>query len=160
MRKSLTALLCILSLAACAPVWQKPEFRLADVRLAGGNLLQQKLRLQLQVKNPNAVEIGLEGLVFELFVAERVFASGQSALPVTIPKEGEGLVELETNARLFELLNRLPELTAADGQLHYRLKGSAQIKGYGQVSFDRPGLLDPSSVLGRGAPRREGDRRL
>ncbi|MDP5240116.1 LEA type 2 family protein [Uliginosibacterium sp. 31-16] len=142
-----------LLLAACATAWQKPQVSLAEVRLAGGNLLQQKLKLQLRVKNPNGVDIGVESLTFDLLVGESRFASGQSAAPVLIPKRGEALVEVDAKAQVLGLLSRLPELTGADGKLHYRLKGEARISGYGNAPFDQPGELELGKLQGLGGAR-------
>ncbi|NSL55564.1 LEA type 2 family protein [Uliginosibacterium aquaticum] len=154
-------LLCLLALAACAPVWQRPQVALMDVRISGGNLFQQKLRLQLRVTNPNALDIGVESLVFEVLVGDSQFASGRSSAPVTIPKRGEGRVDVDADAQVLGLLRRLPELTGGDGKLHYRLKGEAQIKGYGRTPFDQPGELDVSKLLGgaaKPAPAGNGER--
>lgn len=140
----------IFFLAACIS-WHKPEVSLAEVRLAGGNILQQRIKLQLRVKNPNAMDITVESVVFDLFVGENSFASGQAPTSVTIPARGEALVELDAKAHLLGLLNRLQELTAADGKLHYRIKGEAQISRYGRAPFDQPGELDVSKLQGLGA---------
>lgn len=137
-------------LAACV-TWHKPEVSLADVRLAGGNILQQRIKLQLRVKNPNAMAITVESVTFDLQVGESTFASGQAPAAVSIPARGEALVELDARAHLLGLLNRLQELTAADGKLHYRIKGEAQISGYGRAPFDQPGALDVSKLQGLGA---------
>lgn len=151
--KRVLVLVAALLLTACATAWQKPQVSLAGVQLAGGNLLQQKLRLQLRVKNPNGVDIGVESLSFDLLVGEGRFASGQSVAPVLIPKHGEALVEVDAKAQVLGLLSRLPELTVADGKLHYRLKGEAQISGYGKAPFDQPGELELRKLQGLGGAR-------
>lgn len=158
--RSLCGVLLGLWLTACAPVWQKPDLNLLDVRLVGGNLLQQKLRLQLQVRNPNDREIGIEALEFGWLVGGQEFASGRSAMPVTIPARGEGVLELEADARLLGLLRRLPDLSTSDGRVPYRLKGEASIRGYGKLPFDQPGSLDPGRLgvpdLRRQMPDKQG----
>lgn len=135
-------------LGACAPVWQKPQVRLVQVRMAGGSLFQQKLKLQLLVQNPNGMDIGLESLNFDLLIGEERFARGQSNNPVTIPKQGEAHVEVEAQAQLLSLLSRVSELATADGKLQYRLKGEARISHYGRAPFDQPGELDLNSLSG------------
>ncbi|MBS1209861.1 MAG: hypothetical protein H6R19_2259 [Proteobacteria bacterium] len=143
------------SVTACVTAWHKPEVSLADVRLAGGNLLQPKIKLQLRVKNPNATEIGLERVEFDLLVGDNVFASGQSTTPVTIPKQGEAMVELDARTQLLALLSRLPGLIDSEGLLHYRLKGEAQIRRYGKAPFDHAGVLDANTLKGLGFLRQQ-----
>lgn len=141
-------LVCIvlLSVAACATSWRKPEVELVDVRLAGGNLLQQNLKLQLRVSNPNGMELGLDALQFDLLVAGSKLASGHTGAPVVIPAHGEGVVEIEARAHVLSLLSRLPQLMEEDGLLHYRIQGEANIHRYGKLHFDRPGTLDPERL--------------
>jgi LEA14-like dessication related protein len=146
-----------LVLAACVTTWHKPEVSLAEVRLAGGNILQQRIKLQLRVKNPNDMDISVESVTFDVLVGDSKFASGQSAAAVIIPKRSEALVELDARVQVLGLLSRLQELTAADGKLHYRVKGEAQISGYGRAPFDQPGELDVSKLQGFGALRLPAD---
>ena len=134
-------LVCLL-LAGCASSWQKPDISLADVQLAGGTLFEQRLKLKLRVYNPNDREIPIESLHFQFLAGDKRFASGQSSHPVLIPAQGEALVEMDAAMQLASLVRNLPELTGGDGKLHYRLRGNAEVKGYGQVPFDHPGELD------------------
>jgi len=136
----------LVMLAACVTTWQKPEVSLVDVRLAGGNLLQQDVKLQLRVKNPNGMDIGVDAVVFELLVGESRLASGQMATPVMIPAHGEGVVGVDAKAHVLSLLTRLPQLLDADGLLHYRIRGEARIHRYGTVPFDHVGALDPEKL--------------
>lgn len=155
--RSFLLVLCACVLNACAPAWQKPEIRLAEIRLAGGSILQQKLRLQLRVNNPNGMDIGVEHLAFDLMVGENRVGSGQSLAPATIPKRGEAVLEVEAKANVLGLLARLPELTAVDGKLHYRLKGEARITHYGSAPFDQAGSLELGKLKGLGVPQRKAD---
>ena len=132
---------CLL-LAGCASSWQKPDISLVDVQLAGGALFEQRLKLKLRVYNPNDREIPIEALHFQFLAGDKRFASGQSSHPVLIPGQGEALVEMDASMQLAGLVRYLPELTRGDGKLHYRLRGNAEVKGYGQVPFDHPGEFD------------------
>jgi len=57
--------------AACSAVWQKPEVRLVDVRVLGGNIVQENLQISLQAMNQNSLDIKMESLNFELVVGEK-----------------------------------------------------------------------------------------
>lgn len=146
-RTSIGLLGCVLVLAllffsGCATRWQKPEVSLVDVEPAGGTLFEQRLKLRLRVRNPNDRDIPVERLHFQLVVAEKRFASGQSASPVLIPRQGEAVVDVEASLQLASLLRSLPAIKGEDGRLHYRLRGEVIVEGYGAVPFDHPGVLD------------------
>ena len=133
-------------LAACVPIWQKPDVSLLDVRLAGGNLLQQDLKLQLRVKNPNGMPIAVDAVTFELLVADSPLVSGRMASSTMISAHGEGVVEVDARAHVMSLLSRLPQLLDADGQLHYRIRGEADVHYLGAVPFDHTGTIDPAKL--------------
>ncbi|KAF7597719.1 MAG: hypothetical protein CGU28_17010 [Candidatus Dactylopiibacterium carminicum] len=128
--------------AGCALRWQKPEVRLVEVALAGGNLMEQQLALQLAVHNPNNRKIELDALQFDWLAGETVFASGQSLQAVQVPAQGEARIPLTAKLRLLPLLQRLPQLLDADGRLPYRLRGQADVAGYGTQPFNVSGKLD------------------
>lgn len=134
------------SVGACATTWHKPEISLVDARLTGGNLQQQNISLQLRVKNPNDIDIGVEALSFDLIVGDERFANGVSMAPVTIPRQSEGVVSVQTKIHGLALLARLPKLVAPDGLLHYRLRGEALVRDYGRAPFDHPGTIDPAKL--------------
>jgi LEA14-like dessication related protein len=149
--RGLLVCLILVMLPGCATTWHKPSVSLVDVRMVGGNLLEQKLEMQLRVNNPNSRDIGIDDLTFELVVDDSVFVRGQSSAPVMIPKQGEGVIEVRAKAQMLGLISRLPRLLGEDGLLHYRLRGGVMIRGYGHVPYDHAGVLDPGKLQGLGA---------
>lgn len=129
-------------LSGCATRWQKPEFSLVDVQLAGGTVFEQKLKLKLRVINPNDRDIPVENVRFSFVVAGKRFANGFSSAPVVIPRQGEAVVELEASMQILSLLSTLSTAKGDDGKLHYRLQGDVQVQEHGVVPFDHPGVLD------------------
>lgn len=122
-------------------------------QVVGGSLLEQRFRLTLRVHNPNERDLVLESLRFEMLAGESRLASGGSAEQVTIPKTGDAMLEVEGNSRLIELLGEAPDMFDASGKLHYRLRGEAQVKGYGTLPFDSSSELDVGRLLKRGSGR-------
>ena len=141
--------LLLLGLAACMPRWQKPELRLLEVSLAGGSLLSQNLLLELEVRNPNARAIGVEGLDFEWLLGDEVFARGVSLRPVVVPANGQTTLSLQASLQVLPLLQRLPALIDAQGMLPYRVRGKAQIQRWGDTLFDQRGVLDLQQLRGQ-----------
>jgi LEA14-like dessication related protein len=136
----------MLALAACAGALKKPEISLADFQVVGGNLFEQRFHLTLRVRNPNARELALEKLNFDMLLGEHRFASGMATAPVTVPPSGEALVEVDGTANLVGLLGQASSQIDAAGKLHFRLRGQAEIGGYGMVPFDHPAELDASRL--------------
>ena len=135
-----------LLLSACAPVWKKPEVMLGKIELGGGTILDQRPKLKLKVRNPNDRDIPVEKLRFELLVASMSYASGQSDVPVSIPRRGEATLDLDASLQLARLLGNLASLKGEDDRLNYRLKGEVVVQGFGAVPFDHPGSLDIASL--------------
>lgn len=148
----------LIALCGCASPWHKPEVSVANFQFVGGNLFEQRFRLTLRVQNPNDREIVVRKLNFEMFAKEGggaelaplPFATGGSDLRTVVQKNGETLVEVDGKSRLLELLATVPEMADAAGKLRFRLRGAADIDGYGNVPFDRPVEVDAARFLQRG----------
>ncbi|WP_374246872.1 LEA type 2 family protein [Zoogloea sp.] len=133
----------------------KPEVSVADIRVEGGNLLEQRFLLTLRVTNPNRFEIPVEGLSFTLEVAGEPFARGVGNKPVTIPALGEALVEVKATAGLAGLaMRQFKNLGKGVDKLEYRLKGQLVTGNFGGYDFDQKGELDPARLLRDGRPAR------
>ena len=141
-------------LAACAgtplrPL--KPEVSVADVRLEGGNLVEQRFLLTLRVINPNRFDIPVQGLSFTLELAGQPFARGVGSKPVTVPALGEALVEVNATTGLAGLLRQFRNLGKGGETIPYRLKGRLVTGSYGDLDFDRSGEVDALKFLKDGA---------
>lgn len=144
----LAALLLCAVLSSCSSLaWKKPRVELVKVELAGGNLFEQKLQLKLRVHNQNPYAIGLEGLVFSVFVGEEKVAGGTLPAPVEIAANAQQELDLSGRANLLALLRRLPDGAISNGELHYRILGEAQVRNYGMAPFEHEGRLNLSRLL-------------
>lgn len=132
--------------AACAVVWQKPEVRLVDVSVLGGNFVQENLQFSLRVMNRNSFDMTLESLDFELVVGEKALAQGRLAESGTVSANEDKVFKVVARVQLLKMLRYLPQWIQSDGMLHYRLRGHGRIRGYGEITFDHPGTLDPARL--------------
>lgn len=147
MRKSLL-LACTALLTACAPALQKPEISLADIALVGIGLSEQQFIMKLQIANPNALDLPVEKLQFDIEVEGRPFAHGATAAPTTVPAHGEAMLEIMASSRLSTLSKPLRDAWKnGRTRLAYRLTGDAELgHGIGRVPFVKNGEM-PLSVL-------------
>lgn len=145
----------VLSLAACSglPIGlEAPKVSLADIRLAGGGLLEQHFRLTLRVHNPNDRDIPLDGLSFILELNDMEFAQGASNRPVTLQRLGDTLVDVEGVSNLASVMQQLQELKSGpDGReaVSYRIRGKLVSGVMGSIPFDRHGEISLADIGGR-----------
>src|SRR5574337_1235640 len=132
-----------LALAACSglPIGlESPKVSVADIRLAGGGLLEQRFRLTLRVHNPNDRDIPVDGLSFVLELNGIEFAQGATNRPVTLERLSDTLVEVEGTSNLAAVVQQFQQLTTPqDGReaVTYRLHGKLASGLMGSIPFDR-----------------------
>lgn len=145
-----------LFLAACATHFEKPAVTLVGVDLESLGLFEQRFILKLRVKNPNDVDIPVEGLVFEVELNGRPFANGVSNVGVTIPRLGEAVLEVKASSNLAAFLRQWRDLEK-EGKpgMDYRVRGNLRVSGYGALPFDHRGEAPIPKLLpgGEGKPK-------
>jgi len=121
----------LLLLSACAGTPVKPiapEVTLAGVRPVNLSLTEQTLMFTLRVKNPNSFKLPIETLDFRARFSEQNVATGKSASVVTVPANGEGLLEVEVTTRLTDVFSRLGDLLKGGGlKMVYELDGNVKV---------------------------------
>ncbi len=134
------AALLALQLTACAVPITRPEIGLASIELIGLGLVEQRFRLKLKVVNPNAVDLPLNALSFDLEFNGAPFAQGRMQHAVLIPRQGEALVDIVAVSRLARVLALVREMqTQGRDRVAYRLVGRAELEGVGTLPFAREG---------------------
>lgn len=142
-----------LLLSACAAVEQPepPKVRLANVQFLDSTLFEQRMLVDLQVRNPNNFDLPLEGLTFELEVNGNSLAEGYSNEVVTIPRLGEATVPVRASTSLLDMIGQVMAL-GQDDHLSYRLKGRAYLTCFfgAGVPFETSGKLELGPAAGGG----------
>ena len=138
-------------LAGCAAPLQKPEISLAGVELVGIGLVEQRLLLELRIRNPNDVDLPVKALSFDLDLDGQPFAKGASEQPVTIARQAEAQLDVKVVSRFGEVLKQL-RAARQNGKLGYRVHGRVELEGSGSVAFDRSGEV-PLASLERFVPK-------
>lgn len=136
-------LLSAVVLAACTALTERPDpphVTLAGLQLTDVNLFEQRYRLTLRVQNPNAVDLPVEGMSYELFVNDREFARGVSPRAVTVPAYGEALMEVDVVSSLANVVAQLQDLGQERETISYRLEGGVSLRGLpGKIPFSHEG---------------------
>lgn len=126
---------------------EPPTLSIADINLVNVTLLEQKFRIQLRIQNPNSFDLPIDGLAYELEINDKPFAKGLSNHPVTVPRYGSELLEVEGVSTLAGLFRQLAELEKNhQSNLRYRIKGKLNLSNVSSpIPFDTQGDIDLSS---------------
>lgn len=121
---------------------EPPEVSLAGLGFGQPGLLEQQLRLDLRVRNPNDFTVDVSGLRFDLVVNELPFARGWSEQGFALPVRGETVVPVTVAVPTSDLIERVAELGVAQ-RLDYRLTGEAELDHLfiSRLPFEREGKL-------------------
>jgi LEA14-like dessication related protein len=136
-------LAALLLLAGCGGVssLQAPELDVVDVKLLGGDLSGQQLRVRMRVTNPNDRELPVKGITYRMEVGGEQFASGASEASFLVPALGSTEFDMSMNADMagavFRLLGSGRKLDSVD----YRLSGKVSLSSgmLRSVPFDKQG---------------------
>jgi LEA14-like dessication related protein len=147
-RAALLAWIALLLVAGgCATLGglKSPRVSVSRVAPLEMTLLEQKFLVQLRVQNPNDLELEVKGVTFDLDLNGKPFATGVSSQPVTIPRFGSSLVDLEVVSGLAGVLRQLKGMGGgAAPKFTYRLRGKLYLENpfSATLAFDEAGEID------------------
>jgi LEA14-like dessication related protein len=129
---------------ALAPKFTTPTLTIVGVRVEGGDLLAQHLKVRVHVQNPNDRTLPVKGIEYTLEVDGQPFATGESAASFVVPALGEAEFDMNVTTNMAGTLMRL--LARAPGALAsvpYHLTGKISLsQGWLQsIPFDQHGTF-------------------
>jgi len=147
------AALSLLLFSGCAGLGgidEPPRVNLVGLRPTEMNLLEQRYRAKLRIRNPNDAPLKVRGLDYTIHINERKFADGVSDRKFTVPPYGESVIEVTLNSSLFRLLEQFSRLQEGDKLvLRYRISGGLSVAGSPtKFSFSYEDELDFSRSTG------------
>ena len=148
----LPSLLIVLTLfAGCSYVtkpWISPEVSLVGIRPARMTAEQQTFIVSLEVDNPNDRTLPIKGATYSLEIEGQEIANGAGRLDQQIPAFGEGVVEVEVNTSLMDLIRSVPTLAFTGGKWGYEITGVLELAGgYVPVPFRYSGEVEAAQIL-------------
>ncbi len=153
MRTRASVLLAAVCLSACgllAPKFEKPTLSVVDLRLLGGNFMQQSFLATFKIQNPNDRALPVKGLRAELTVGGERIATGVSNSAFVVPAQGDGQFEMTITANMaagiFKLLKNVDRRTET---IDYELTGAARIDlpFLGDLPFHQNGSIPLQGML-------------
>ena len=146
------AVLATLALAGCASLptnLKAPEVSFVSMRAVEASVFEQKLEVRMKVRNPNAIDLPVNGLDVDMELAGEPFARGVSAREFVVPANGEAEFDMNVTANAMNALLRI----AGDrsGAVDYKLKGklSTKIGLLRTIPFEESGRVPVTDLLGR-----------
>jgi LEA14-like dessication related protein len=146
--------LVLVSLAGCV------QYKPVDVFVIGlqpteGSPLEQRIRVDLRIQNPNDQPIDAHGMQIRLDVNGARLARGVSDATFTIPRLGETTTSIVATTSLFDLAKQIVALSGTQS-FKYVLEGDVYVDsmpgGFGRsVSFHNEGEFKPGAVNPGGA---------
>lgn len=151
-RTFLVGTLAAVALAGCASLptnLKTPEVSFVSLRAVEASVFEQKLEVRMKVRNPNAIELPVNGLDVDMELAGEPFARGVSAREFVVPANGEAEFDMNVTANAMNALLRI----AGDrsGAVDYKLKGklSTKIGLLRTIPFEESGRVPVTDLLGR-----------
>ena len=129
---------------------ETPQVSVADLRLQEGALLAPNYLVRLRISNPNSFAISIDGLQYNLDLADERFAAGTSNQSVMVPATSFTILEVKSSRPSPSIAWQLDKLRqGALPSLPYRLSGQFHLEDFRTVPFDYQDelILTNSGVL-------------
>ncbi len=129
--RAMLLLLAISMAAGCggrgAPI-ELPEVYIINVQPAEGEsgLFEQRLKVDLRIRNPNNQDLNIDGLDFFLDVNGNRLARGLSNEAVTVPRLGEATMSVTASTTLMDIVRQVTRL-GQHQDLVYAVKGKLHL---------------------------------
>jgi LEA14-like dessication related protein len=110
-------------------------------------MFEQRLRVDLRVRNPNDFDYHLTGIDFTLNLNGKRLARGLGSAEVTVPRLGDAVMTIDTSTSTFDIVRQLLQLSQKQ-ELTYDIKGVLHSTN-GRLPFDNTGtLIEPGMFSG------------
>lgn len=145
-------------LAGCAGMVQRPappELTLAGIRGVELRERDAKLAMRFEVRNPNDFDLEVKSVDFRVALEGVEVATGATARPFTLPKNGRSTVDVDL-AATFERFAKASRAIAEKrlDRIRYEIAGTVVLADASVVPFRRSGEVPSPSARSLGLPAR------
>jgi LEA14-like dessication related protein len=126
---------------------EPPEVLVTNVTPLDATLFEQRLRVDLRVRNPNDFDYHLTGIDFTLNLNGKRLARGLGSREVTVPRLGDAVMTIDTTTSTLDIVRQLLEFSQKQ-DLAYDIKGVLHSTD-GRLPFTNAGtLVEPGMFSG------------
>jgi LEA14-like dessication related protein len=144
----LSGLLIALIWSGCASWMMKgepPEVLVTNVTPLEASAFEQRLQVDLRIRNPNDFDLAVTGIDFRLDLNGNRLARGLGNKELVVPRLSDALTSVETSTSTLQVVRQLLSFSG-DQSLTYRLTGVVHTKE-GRLPFDNSGTLLEKGAL-------------
>ena len=152
---ALAGLLAVLNLPGCAS-WlmrgEAPEVLVTNVTPLEASAFEQRLQVDLRIRNPNDFDLAVTGIDFRLDLNGNRLARGLGNKELVVPRLSDVVISVETSTSTLQVVRQLLSFSS-DQPLTYHVTGVLHTKE-GRLPFDSSGtLLEKGTLSGSPSAR-------
>ncbi|GJL60169.1 MAG: hypothetical protein NPIRA03_30260 [Nitrospirales bacterium] len=126
---------------------ESPEVLLVNITPLDATMFEQRLQVDLRVRNPNDFDLEVTGLDFTLHLNDQRLARGLTNTASTIPRLGDSVISVETTTSTLDVIRQLLHLSQRQ-EVSYQVDGVLYSQGT-RLPFENNGvLLDTNDMSG------------
>jgi len=132
--------------------FRTPEVAFVSLRAQEVGLFEQRLEVRLLVRNPNSIELPVNGLDIDVELADEPFAHGVSAREFVVPARGEAEFDMIVTANAATALLKIAGSDRKSREaVSYRLNGklSTRLGMLRSIPFDASGTVQAKDLFAR-----------
>jgi LEA14-like dessication related protein len=118
---------------------ESPEVLLVDITPLDTTMFEQRMRVDLRVRNPNDFDLEVTGLDFTLYLNEQRLARGLTNKAATIPRLGDAILSVETTTSTLDVIRQLLNLSQRQ-DVTYQVEGILHTQG-ARLPFEHKGVI-------------------
>jgi len=139
------ALAFLFAVVGCAalPKFEAPKLSVVSIKVQSADIFSQRLQVRMRVMNPNARELPIKGITYQIEVSGADFAQGSSDTPFVVPAMGEAEFDVQVTANLAGALAKFLSRGGSQDSVDYRLTGSVALSSgfLRRIPFDEHGSV-------------------
>ena len=150
---SRVGLVAVLTLSGCAYWFMKgeaPEVLVTNVTPLEASALEQRLQVDLRIRNPNDFDLAVTGIDFRLDLNGNRLARGLGNKELVVPRLSDSVTSVETSTSTLQVVRQLLSFSG-DQPLTYHVTGVLHTKE-GRLPFDNYGVLLEQGALSGSPP--------
>jgi LEA14-like dessication related protein len=128
---------------------EPPEVLVTNITPLEGTAFEQRLQVDLRIRNPNDFDLLLTGIDFTLNLNGKRLARGLGNTAITVPRLSDAVVSVQTSTSTLDVVRQLLSFSQTQ-DLSYDITGRLHLKD-GHLPFDTSGILLEKGQLS-GAP--------
>lgn len=126
---------------------ESPEVLLVNITPLDATMFEQRLQVDLRVRNPNDFDLEVTGIDFTLHLNDQRLARGLTNKASTIPRLGDAVISVETTTSTLDVIRQLLQLSQRQ-EVSYQVDGVLYAQG-ARLPFENKGvLLDKNDISG------------